>query len=397
MLDSTPAEPLNIDVEQALLGAIMIENNLIDTINGIVVADDFGDPIHRHVFARALVLHAEKSAVTPLSLKPFVADLPPIGELPVWMYLGRVMARTPTLSGAVGYAQAVRTIAMKRKLHGVGADLMAASINPEIGVSTLATEALKSIDEIVALANAGKRQSVSFGEAMFEAIDAIVNNDGADVFTTGFTDLDRRIGGGWRKKQYSILAGRPSMGKTALAISSMLKSARSGNGVFFLSMEMPTDQIMHRALTDLAYTSTRRMTYSALGANKLSQGDWSVINQAVRDFKELPVQIDDTSSLTVSEIGSRIRAEQKKFASRGTPLSLVMIDHLGFIKASDRYRGSKVNEVTEMSAALKGIAKDLDIALVLLSQLNRGTEGRETNGRQWLTFATAVRLSKTPM
>lgn len=377
MLDSTPTEPINIDVEQALLGAIMIENSILDAISGIVVADDFGDPIHRHVFARALVLRAEQSEVTPLTLKPFVADLPDIGNLPVWMYLGSVAARTPTLSGAVGYAQAVRTIAMKRKLHHVGADLMAASVNPEIPLSVLASEAVSAIDEILALAQAGKRQSVAFGDAMFEAIDAIINNDGSDVFTSGFTDLDRRIGGGWRKKQYSILAGRPSMGKTALAISSMLKTARSGNGVFFLSMEMPTDQIIHRALTDLAYSSNRRMTYSALGANKLGDGDWSMVNQAVKEFKALPIQIDDTSSLNVAEIGSRIRAEKKKFAARGSNLSLVMIDHLGFIKASDRYRGSKVNEVTETSAALKGIAKDLDIALVLLSQLNRGTEGRE--------------------
>jgi len=377
MLDATPQEPINIDVEQALLGAIMIDNGLLDTVAGIVVPDDFGDPIHRHVYARALALHAEKAAVTPLTLKPFVVDLPSIGDLPVWMYLGRVVAHTPTITGAIGYAEAVRTIAMKRKLHHVGADLMAASSNPEITIAALASEAVASIDQVLALANAGQRQSVSIGDAMFDAIDAIVNNDGSDVFTSGFLDLDKRIGGGWRRKQYSILAGRPSMGKTALAISSMLKTARSGNGVFFLSMEMPTDQISHRALTDLAYSSNRRMTYSEFGANKIGDGDWSMINQAVREFKSLPIQIDDSSSLTAAEIGSRIRAEQKKFAARGQRLSLVMIDHLGFIKASDRYRGSKVNEVTETSAALKGIAKDLDIALVLLSQLNRGTEGRE--------------------
>lgn len=376
MFDASP-EPINIDVEQALLGAIMIENSLIDAVSGIVTAEDFGDPVHRHVFARAVALHAEKLQVTPLTLKPFVADLPDIGSLPVWGYLGRVMANAPTISGALAYAEAIRTISMKRKLHYVGTDLAAASANPEITITTLATEAVGAIDQILALANVGKRQSVSFGDAMFEAIDDIMNSDGSDVFTTGFLDLDRRIGGGWRRKQYSILAGRPSMGKTALAISSMLKAARSGNGVFFLSMEMPTAQIMHRALTDLAYTSNRRMTYSSLQANKIGQGDWSVINQAVKEFKSLPIQIDDTPSLTVAEIGSRIRSEQKKFASKGTPLALVMIDHLGFIKASDRYRGSKVNEVTEMSAGLKGIAKDLDIALVLLSQLNRGTEGRE--------------------
>ena len=377
MLDRPQQQPpCNVAAEQALLGSILIDNAVIDRVAGAVEAGDFSDGVHAHIFG---IMCAERSAgrpVSPLSLKPFVADYPDISAgMPVAKYIAHLGVEAPTTMNALAYAETVRDYSARRKLFSLGLDLMHISSNPEATVQSMASGAVVALDDVLSITR-GKRRSVSIGEAMSEAINRALNDDGSSRITTGLKDLDKVLSGGWRRKQYTLVAGRPSMGKTTLATSLMLRTAKAGHGVFMLSLEMPAEQLGDRAIADLAYTSSRRLQYSAIDAN-MSDNDVSMIAEASRQYRQLPVMVDDQRGLTIAEIGSRIRAQQQAFARDGITLGLVVIDHLGFIRASERYRGNRVHEVTEISAGLGQIAKDLDIALVVLCQLNRGTEGRE--------------------
>lgn len=377
MLDQTRRQPpANLEAEQALLGAIMLENAVLDRIAGIVTADDFSESIHALVFATALEMHEAKQLVSPITLRPHVDGIE-IDGTPVWKYLGNVMAHTPTIANAKAYAETVKDQSTRRRLFLLGEDLMNASTMPNVTTGTIASEAVTALDSVLAIARGKSRKAVAFGDAMSELLDQVLNDDGRSRITSGLVDLDKALSGGWRRKQYHILAGRPSMGKTTVATSAMLRTAKAGHGVLMLSLEMPTEEVTARAMTDLAYSSTRRIAYNAFRANQISDGDLAQMGQAGALFRKLPLAIDDQRGLTIAEIGARIRAQAQRFEQDGIKLGLVVIDHLGFIKASDRYRGNRVHEVTEISSGLGQIAKEQDIALLVLCQLNRGTESRE--------------------
>lgn len=377
MLDRTALQPpANLEAEQALLGAILIDNGVLDRIAGIVEPGDFSESIHAVVFAAAASMHAEDQLVSPITLRPHVEGIT-IGDLPAWKYLGRLAAGTPSLQSAVAYAETVRDQSTRRKLFVLGEDLMAACAMPNMTARHVASEAVTALDQVLELAQAKSRKPVSLGEAMSSLLDEVLNDDGHSRITAGLVDLDKALSGGWRRKQYAILAGRPSMGKTTVATSLMLRTAKAGIGVLMLSLEMPTAEVTARAMTDLAYSSTRRIAYNAFRAGKVTDGDMAQMAQAGATFRKLPIVIDDQRGLSIAEIGARIRAQAQRFEKVGIKLGLVVIDHLGFIKASERYRGNRVHEVTEISAGLGQIAKEQDIALVVLCQLNRGTESRE--------------------
>jgi replicative DNA helicase len=368
--------PANLEAEQALLGAIMIENAVLDRIAGILEASDFSESIHAHVYAAAVRMRQSGELVSPLTLRAHVDGLE-AGDLPVWKYLGKVAAQTPSIANAVAYAETVKDQAARRRLFELGEDLMAVSRNPAIATSDMASQAVTALDHVLAISSSKKRQAVPLGSAMADVLDQVMNDDGSTRITSGLHDLDKVLCGGWRRKQYAILAGRPSMGKTTVATSAMLRTAKAGHGVLMLSLEMPTEQVAARAMTDLAYTSLRRTQYNAFLSGQCNEQELKLIADAGSQFRKLPLVIDDERGLTIAEIGARIRAQAQKFEKAGIRLGLVVIDHLGFIKASERYRGNRVHEVTEISAGLGQIAKELDIALVVLCQLNRGTESRE--------------------
>ncbi len=369
--------PHNIEAEQALLGAILIDNAAIDRL-GSLAPSDFYEALHAHLFAIATAMRGEGTPITPVTLAQHVAEWPSIADnLSARQYVARMMVEAPSIQSAPAYAETIREQAARRQLMGLADDLVVASLNAEATVSQIASSAVSALDHVLSISRPNGRKAVPLGQAMADVLDMVSNDDGRSRIPTGMTDLDKALSGGWRRKQYAIIAGRPSMGKTTIATSAMLRTARAGHGVMFLSLEMPTEQVAARALTDLAYTSTQRIAYNALISNNVNEHQFRMIMDASRQFRQLPLVIDDERGLTIAEIGARIRAQQQRFHKAGIDLGLVVIDHLGFIRASERYRGNRVHEVTEISAGLGQIAKDLDIALVVLSQLNRGTEGRE--------------------
>jgi replicative DNA helicase len=193
--------------------------------------------------------------------------------------------------------------------------------------------------------------------------------------TTGFGDLDARTGG-FQRGELVILAGRPGMGKSALAISSARQSAEAGHAGIYFSLEMTAKALSGRALTDAIFDHNDPIAYSDAVAGSLSNAQAQRIVDAQREFRP-PFEIDPQGGLSASQIAGRARKYQQALERKGRTLDLVVVDHLHLVRASDRYRGNATGELTEISGALKALAKDLNVPVVALAQLNRGVEGRE--------------------
>jgi replicative DNA helicase len=191
----------------------------------------------------------------------------------------------------------------------------------------------------------------------------------------------RQLIGGWRRGRLYILAGRPSMGKTTVALSWLLRTAKQGHGVFLASLEMGRQELVEVALCDISYDRHNRVEYRDIAATAVRNAGFEEkfrhVYAALPRLAELPIMISDRASQTVAEIRSQAQQYAQRLAAEGKRLDVIAIDHMNKIKASGAYAGNKVAETEEISAALKQLAKDLQCAVICLCQLNRAVEGRE--------------------
>lgn len=367
--------PHNIDAEQALLGAIIVENRTMDACAALKPSD-FYDPIHAALFDAMRQQWQLTQSVNAVTLKAALADLPDITEeLNPFRYVERLISIGDT-SNPASLVAVIREMALRRDLVAAGEHLALRARHLPTDAITAANLAVQSIDDVMATARGGKATRTSLFDAFSRVLDAALNPDTSDRITTGLADLDKAIGG-WRRKQYAVLAGRPGMGKTAVALSSAVKTAVAGHGVMYFSLEMPTEALGTRVLSDLSWSHTASIPYQRALAGSLSDADAGVWGASAGKFASLPFVIDDQRGLTMAEIGARVRAQAQRFERDGKSLGLVVVDHLGLIKASGRYAGNKVQETGEISDALATLAKDANVAVVALHQLNRATEGRD--------------------
>lgn len=375
MLDQTLREPPHdIALEQAILGAILFKNSNIDKL-GNLQADDFYEPLHQALFAAMQEQWQTSKAVNVPMLRRVIQEEPRVtAELSTAAYLQRLFS-IGDCSNVHALAEQQRDYASRRKMIEV-ADAMMRAAN-DFGVQALDTGsiAVQAIDDIMAAARV-KRTWSTAGEAFREVMDHLLSDKSDLSMTTGFRDLDRIIGG-WRRKQFAILAGRPSMGKSTVALGSLLRTAQQGVGVVLFSLEMDRLSMMARCVSDLAWSGEDRLPYVDILAGKLTARQEEKVGRVTAHYEKLPIILDEQRGLLASEIAARTRTYAKQFERDGIKLGLVVVDHLGLIKPSGRYAGNKVNEVGEISDALATLAKDQDVAVLALQQLNRGTEARE--------------------
>lgn len=194
--------------------------------------------------------------------------------------------------------------------------------------------------------------------------------------TSGLIDLDRAMGG-FLRRDLIVIAARPSMGKTTLATSISKASARSGVGVGMFSMEMDAAKLGARYVSDLAHDRGYQIPYQHVITGQISEDDERVIAEAAAEYQSLPFWVEDAAGITMSEIRAKTDAMLAEAEDAGTPLGMLVLDHLTKIKPSGRYAGQRTNEVGEITDGLKELAREHDLAVVLLSQLNRGVEGRD--------------------
>jgi len=211
---------------------------------------------------------------------------------------------------------------------------------------------------------------------MDDLADYVTNPPANERVPCGLTDLDNMLGG-FVRGEYDILAGRPSMGKTAVAVSIGTGAARGGNGVLIFSLEMSVRAWVARMAADAAWDAKAPLPYSNALRGRLSDGDRERFIRGAVSRHDLPMYINEQAGLSVAEIAAFTRTAAQTFERQGRQLGLVIVDHIGKIKPSTNYRGNKVHEVGEISNALATLAKRENLAVLALCQLNRGVEGRE--------------------
>ena len=375
--------PQAIDSEQALLGAVIINADALDLARQHVQPEDFLEGVHREIF---VAMCARRDAGEPIDRKLMVAVLGNASLAPgvtVNAYLARLVAEATTVSGAPGYARMIAHAAQMRRVLATAQEAVAAmtdgSVRPPAEFASYMIEAL---DEVVSAGLAEHARRVTLGQSVSKALARVADARKGNIqrgMPYGIPSLDAATLG-MRPGQFVVLAARPAMGKTLSALHFALAGARTGGVVGFFSLEMAAEELAERVLAALAYDPRARepITYRNIAdARCLSDEALWRLEEAQKAADALPLWIEPQAGITLAQIASRARQMCLRAERQGRPLAAIVIDHIGLIRPSKRYSGNRVQEMTEISSGLKGLAKELGVPVLGLSQLNREVEKRQ--------------------
>jgi replicative DNA helicase len=372
-----PVEPLtDTDLERAALALVFADNANFDKLDNLQ-PDDFSDVFLANAYRVALDVRADGSPVNLITVKHRLDGmrLPGFDEGTGLDALRR-LSIGESLPSAGDVAARLRMLAQRRLLVQQLGDLREAAADEGQAISSVASTAIGRLNEFVAEAAASECTSFAMAPSAEEFIEWLQSGDDPVEIPTGLADLDAATGG-WHRGEFVILAGRPSMGKSAIALASALRTAKKGYGVLFFSLEMTKRQIVARALADFAYDRDKPLHYSNLKPRLVTSEQVARLYTTAEQFKDLPIEFETRAGLTVGEIMARTRKAVDDFKAQGKELALVVIDHLLKIKPSKRYAGQPVQELTEISDGCCLLAKTLNVAVLALHQLNRQVEGRD--------------------
>lgn len=361
----------SIECEQSLIGSILLQNNLFPLIADKVKAADYFEPIHGELHSICASLINMGKRANPMTVTPFLpADLK-IGEMNAKQYVARLAAAGAIPNEIVQLAEMVRDLSDRRAMAGVASELGKAQGGDP---GELAGWAIEQLDGIVAARMITGVPSLTLGASVVRAVDSIAKAYQSDGALTGMSfglkDLDRKTSG-LSKGELTILAGRPGMFKTGLALNFSRSLCWAGHAGIFFSLEMGDVSLSRRLLSDMIF-DRREVPHFRMKSGRVTEEDFTAITDAGRLMAELPLRIEQQTGLTISTIAARTRQAKRK-----NGLDFIIVDHMGHIVASDRYAGSKVNEIGETSAGLLRLARELDIAVIALCQLSRGVESRD--------------------
>lgn len=377
MLDGTPwdAAPVLTDVtlERALVALIFADNANIER-TGKLTPDDLTDPTMSAAFAGALDMHAEGRPISLITLKARLEGIRLDDDR-----TGLDVIRSLSLGGAMPavaeIASRLRSLAVKRRLADTLRNLAQATADESQPLPALAADGIRQLNDYLSDAISEARTAFDLHLAAHDFIDWLQTDGDAVEIPTGLAALDDATGG-WHRGQFAILAGRPSMGKSCIALASMLRTALKGYGVLFFSLEMTRQQLVSRALADFAYTDPA-IRYSELKPGRVAEPQVRRLLDAAERFKGLPIVIETRNGLTAGDILAHARRSAEDFKAKGQSLALVVVDHLLKVRPSSRYAGQPVKEIDEISEAMCVMAKSLDVAVLGLHQLNRQVESRD--------------------
>jgi replicative DNA helicase len=362
--------PHSIEAEQSVLGGLMLDNNAWDKIADIVNEDDFYRRDHRLIFHAIAQLVEQQSPSDVVTLSEWLDKRKELEKAGGLAYLGQLAKNTPSAANIIAYAQIVRERSILRQLISVGNDIAGSCYQTEGRKSEqLLDNAEKLVFEIAEKGARGRRDFVSIKDLLVKAVDKIDMLFQQDTpitgLPTGFNDFDDMTSG-LQPADMVVVAGRPSMGKTTFAMNIAENAAlKTDMPVAIFSMEMPGEQLAMRLLSSLGRIDQHRVR-----TGKLDDDDWPRLTSAVGLLAEAKLFIDDTPALTPNELRARARR-----LAREHGLGLIVIDYLQLMQGSGT-RENRVNEISEISRSLKALAKELNVPVVALSQLNRSLEQR---------------------
>ena len=365
--------PHSVEAEQSVLGGLLIDTKAWDDVGDVIRSVDFYRPDHRLIFDAITTLAAEAKALDVITVSEALERTGKLEAAGGLAYLGTLARDTPTAANARAYAQIVRERALLRQLIQTGTDIAASALNNEGETARDLVE--RAEQQIFAIAEQGTRRSsplVPARELLPALIDKIDewnrNPDSLRGLPTGFVDFDRKTGG-LRGGDLVIVAGRPSMGKTTLAVNMAENAAldqKTGASVAIFSMEMPADQLLMRMMSSLG-----RVPLASIRNGRMSDEDWVRLTGATQQLGGARIFIDETPALTPTELRARARRIKREHG-----LNLVVVDYLQLMQVPGTQE-NRATEIAEISRGLKALAKELSVPVIALSQLNRGVEQRQ--------------------
>ncbi|MCQ2741196.1 MAG: replicative DNA helicase [Alphaproteobacteria bacterium] len=380
----TPEQlPKNIEAEQALLGALLANNKAYEKISEFLRPEHFADPIHSKIFDVIAKLITRGHAADTITLKNYFEQNGSLDEVGGYKYLIKLADSATPLTNIEYYAQFIYDKYLRRELIATGFEIASSAAKEDIDSD--ATQQIENAEKrLFDLANQGETSTgfVDFSTALNDSINRIetaYQKEGKiSGIPSGLDALDFKTGG-LNDSDLIIIAGRPAMGKTALATNIAYNVAdffahdkntpQKNRGVAFFSLEMSADQLASRILSTVTQTNGSKMR-----TGQLDNAEFTRIAAAVRELEQIPLYIDDTPGLNINSI--RTRARRLK---RNKGLGLIIIDYIQLITGtgSKRSEGNRVQELSEISRGLKILAKELNVPVIALSQLNRGVESRD--------------------
>ena len=378
--------PYSLDAEQALLGAILYDNEVFYKVNGFLKSEHFYDPLHGKIYQACEKLISSGRLASPVMLNTYFGDEDAFREAGGERYLVQLAQAVPTTVGAADYGRLIFDLHTSRGLINIGTQMIerAKSADLEDDPQSQVSEAEKELYTLAEMGHYGGGFQ-TFETALSTAINiaqaAYQRGGGLSGVTTGLKDLDGKLGG-LHESDLLILAGRPSMGKTALVTNIAVNAAKAfipektpdgsfkakeGARVGFFSLEMSADQLAGRILAE----------FSGVPSDKIRRGDinerdFEEIYDASSKLEQLPLYIDDTGGLTIAQLTARARR-----LKRMNGLDLLIIDYLQLLAGSKKAGENRVQELTEITTGLKALAKELSVPVIALSQLSRQVESRD--------------------
>jgi replicative DNA helicase len=379
--------PHNIDVEQALLGAVLVNNEAFYRVSDFLETQHFYEPIHQKIFELVSSLVRAGKVATPVTLKTFLPADIDIAGLTSVQYLARLAAEATTVINAADYGRTIYDLAIRRALIVIGEEMVNVAYDApvDLGPQSQIEDTERRLYE---LAETGRYDGgfQRFSQALTTAVDMAARayqRDGKlSGVATGLRDLDRQMGG-LQQSDLVILAGRPGMGKTALATNIAYNVAKAWQGhvradgrvettnggiVGFFSLEMSAEQLATRILSEQAEIPSYRIR-----RGEIDPSDFDRIAAVASEMETIPLDIDETGGLSIAQLAARARRLKRQ---RG--LDLLVVDYIQLLQGSSkRAAEGRVQEVTEITTNLKALAKELNVPILALSQLSRQVENRE--------------------
>ena len=361
--------PQDIVAEKSLLGAIMLQDSAMPEILTILKSQDFYEKKHRTIFEAMSNLYNQHKPIDLLTLTAELKSKKQLKEIGGAPYLTELSNFVPAASHAKAYADIIERASIRRRLIKAGSEIANQAYEEDVNTDDLIGKAERQLfevsDKII------KSDYVAMDELLADAFDRIEelqkNKGMLRGLKTGFRDLDKKTAG-FQKGDLIIIGARPAMGKTTFAQNLAYNIASiNKKGVLFFSMEMAANEIIDRMISDVSGVDNWKMR-----TGNLSDEEFAKIGDALGEMDEIPIYIDDTSSMTIVELRNKARR-----AMHDHDIGVVIVDYLQLIAGSDRYAGNRVQEVTEISRGLKVLARELEIPVVALAQLSRSVTGRD--------------------
>ncbi len=372
--------PNNIEAEQAVIGSILVSNDIFDEINTIVSSINFYDPMHQKIFEAIESLIYKGMLANPITLKNYFEDEK--DEINVPEYLVKVTKFSTSVRQAIEYSKIIYDMFVRRELIKISEETIDSAKLNDLDTSGQ-TIIENSERQLFDLAEKGSFNSslIKFDDAMKQTIEmasaAYKNEEGIVGVPTGLRDLDDKLGG-LHQSDLIIIAGRPSMGKTSLATNIAFNAAQKlqDNGkkssIAFFSLEMSSEQLSTRIISEQA-----RISSNDIRRGRISDDQFDKFLETSKNIAELPLYIDETPAISIAALSNRARRIKRLFG-----LDMIVVDYIQLMRGTTYNKDGRVQEISQITQGLKAIAKELAVPVVALSQLSRQVEQRDDHKPQ---------------